>query len=224
MVEAVVPLLVTHGSSLPGGGVRAQPETGRIEAHDPRRVRPRPGPGHRPRPHHRPDLAPARTRCHRRGEGSGGTGLLDRAGAVRRRRPVGRLLGGRPRHAGPGARPDGHRRSGGARRDRRPVLGDARPGTGGARLALLSNAPAPLAAAVRASTWSAPFEALVFSCEIGCGKPAAGAYAAVEEALGVDRPVFFDDRPENVAAARERGWRAYLWSSTPDAEARLNAL
>jgi FMN phosphatase YigB (HAD superfamily) len=40
----------------------------------------------------------------------------------------------------------------------------------------------------------------------------------------VDRPVFFDDRPENVAAARERGWRAYLWSSTPDAEARLNAL
>jgi uncharacterized protein YndB with AHSA1/START domain len=28
VLEAVVPLLVTHGSSLPGGGVRAQPETG----------------------------------------------------------------------------------------------------------------------------------------------------------------------------------------------------
>jgi putative hydrolase of the HAD superfamily len=68
-------------------------------------------------------------------------------------------------------------------------------GVAGIRLALLSNSPAPLAAAVRTSTWSEPFEALVFSCEIRCSKPAAGAYAAVEEALGVSGPVFFDDRP-----------------------------
>jgi putative hydrolase of the HAD superfamily len=85
---------------------------------------------------------------------------------------------------------------------------------GGTRLAVLSNAPAPLAAAVRAAPWSAAFEHLVFSAEVALAKPDPAIYAAVDVVLGTDPAdvVFFDDRPENVAAARTHGWDAHLWT------------
>lgn len=88
----------------------------------------------------------------------------------------------------------------------------------GERLAVLSNAPAPLAAAVRAAPWSAAVAALVFSAEVALMKPDPAIYARADELLGT-RPgatVFFDDRPENVAAARDHGWDAHLWAG-PDA-------
>lgn len=86
---------------------------------------------------------------------------------------------------------------------------------GGVTTALLSNAPSSMAQVVRRSDWSAGFAARVFSCDLGLIKPEAKIYQAVEEALG--RPgaelVFFDDRPPNVEAARQRGWQAYLWTT-----------
>lgn len=47
------------------------------------------------------------------------------------------------------------------------------------------------------------------SHELGVRKPDRAAYRAVESALDVrgERILFFDDRPENIAAARDLGWR-----------------
>jgi putative hydrolase of the HAD superfamily len=83
----------------------------------------------------------------------------------------------------------------------------------GERLAVLSNAPGPLAAAVRAAPWSAAMDALVFSAEVALMKPDPAIYARADELLGT-RPgaaVFFDDKPENVEAARAHGWDAHVW-------------
>ncbi|MDP4501271.1 HAD family hydrolase [Nonomuraea turcica] len=89
----------------------------------------------------------------------------------------------------------------------------------GVTLAVLSNAPASLATAVRASPWSACFHKLIFSSDVGVLKPDAMIYKIADAAL---RPqpsgvVFFDDRPGNVAAARTHGWRAHVWTSCGEA-------
>ncbi|WP_427007605.1 HAD-IA family hydrolase [Pseudarthrobacter sp. H2] len=83
----------------------------------------------------------------------------------------------------------------------------------GYRLAILSNAPVELAAAMRASTLGAEFDVLLFSSEIGASKPAAESYLAALAALqsAPERIVFFDDRPENVESALRLGLRATLW-------------
>lgn len=83
----------------------------------------------------------------------------------------------------------------------------------GARLAVLSNAPAPLAAAVRAAPWSAAVGPLVFSADVGLAKPDPAIYAYADSVYGTDpgQVIFFDDRADNVAAARAHGWDAHIW-------------
>jgi putative hydrolase of the HAD superfamily len=84
----------------------------------------------------------------------------------------------------------------------------------GVRLGVLSNAPGPLAAAVRAAPWSAGITHLVFSAEIALVKPDPQIYAHADAAYGT-KPgdvVFFDDRVENVQAARAHGWDAHVWA------------
>lgn len=84
----------------------------------------------------------------------------------------------------------------------------------GRRLGLLSNAPAPLAAAVRAAPWSGVVDVLVFSADLGLVKPEPEIYARADAAYGT-RPAdvtFFDDRADNVAAARAHGWDAHLFT------------
>jgi putative hydrolase of the HAD superfamily len=95
--------------------------------------------------------------------------------------------------------------------------------TSGTRVGILSNAPRSMAEVVRSAAWSDPVEHLVFSCDLEAAKPEPAAYAAVEEAFGVpgERVVFFDDRPANVAAAQERGWRAHLWDGAEAARKSL---
>lgn len=58
----------------------------------------------------------------------------------------------------------------------------------------------------------AGFDARVLSFEHGAMKPDAALYAVVEETLSLKGPdlLYFDDREENVAAGRERGWRAFI--------------
>lgn len=87
------------------------------------------------------------------------------------------------------------------------------------RMALLSNAPRGLAAAVRAATWSAPFARLLFSADIGVAKPSPDIYARadLEFRTRPDQVVFFDDRAENVRAAGAHGWDAHLWRGIPAA-------
>lgn len=88
----------------------------------------------------------------------------------------------------------------------------------GVQLGILSNAPAPLAAAVRAAPWSARVEHLVFSADAGLLKPDPAIYAHADGVYGTSpgEVVFFDDRPDNVAAARAHGWDAHVWAG-PDA-------
>ncbi|WP_058235444.1 HAD family hydrolase [Devriesea agamarum] len=89
----------------------------------------------------------------------------------------------------------------------------------GTRIAVLSNAPATFAEAVRQADW---FEAVclgVFSGEEKISKPDPEIYRVLLDALahetgGVSIPnriVFFDDREANVAAARALGIDAHLW-------------
>jgi putative hydrolase of the HAD superfamily len=82
------------------------------------------------------------------------------------------------------------------------------------RLGVLSNAPGPLAAAVRAAPWSAGIEHLVFSAEVAFAKPDPEIYARADATYGTEPAdvVFFDDKPENVEAARVHGWDAHVWA------------
>ncbi len=83
----------------------------------------------------------------------------------------------------------------------------------GVRLGVLSNAPAPLATAVRAAAWSAAVAHLVFSADVGLAKPDPAIYAHADSVYGTEpgQVLFFDDRADNVAAARAHGWDAHVW-------------
>jgi glucose-1-phosphatase len=66
-----------------------------------------------------------------------------------------------------------------------------------------------------------PFERLTYSFAshlLRLRKPDDAIYAHVESAVGVPGGaiVFFDDVPENVDAARRRGWHAYRIDPAPD--------
>lgn len=91
----------------------------------------------------------------------------------------------------------------------------------GADLALLSNAPHAVAAAIRATDWAAAFTDLVFSCETGVLKPDPGAYRAVRDpGTGV---LFFDDRQVNADGATAAGWVGHLWTGADAARPVLRA-
>lgn len=61
------------------------------------------------------------------------------------------------------------------------------------------------------------FDRRFLSGALGCVKPDAEIYVAVEAATGLsgDALFFTDDRPENVAAAASRGWQAHRFE-TPE--------
>jgi putative hydrolase of the HAD superfamily len=88
----------------------------------------------------------------------------------------------------------------------------------GARLALLSNAPEPLAVAIDRSGWSASFDRRFYSCRLGLAKPDAAAYEAVLADLGATPPsvLFIDDRAENALAATAAGLHAVRFTSAEE--------
>lgn len=57
---------------------------------------------------------------------------------------------------------------------------------------------------------SLPFDPLIVSYEVGAMKPDDAIYHAAEQGAGIisEGLLFLDDKPENVAAARNRGWQA----------------
>ena len=67
------------------------------------------------------------------------------------------------------------------------------------------------------------FDQLFFSCELGYMKPNEGFYVAVEASLGLtgESILFWDDSACNVAAARERGWHAEMYTSFEEFEEKL---
>jgi putative hydrolase of the HAD superfamily len=93
----------------------------------------------------------------------------------------------------------------------------------GVPLALLSNAPADVAAAVSQLSELAGFEHLIFSCELKTGKPDPACYQAALATLGAsaDDVIFIDDRAENVAAAAALGLRSVQFTTPAAAREAL---
>ena len=84
----------------------------------------------------------------------------------------------------------------------------------GARLALLSNAPVEVAAAIDRLPALAAFEPRLFSCDLRRVKPEPAAFSLTVERLGASpgSVVFVDDRAANVEAASAAGLRAVRYS------------
>ncbi|MDN5916281.1 MAG: HAD-IA family hydrolase [Pseudonocardia sp.] len=93
------------------------------------------------------------------------------------------------------------------------------------RLAVLSNAPRGLAAAIRAAPWSSPFDRLLFSADVGVAKPSADIFRRADHEFRTspEQVLFFDDRAENVRAARAHGWDAHVWRGAADAMTTLRS-
>jgi putative hydrolase of the HAD superfamily len=85
----------------------------------------------------------------------------------------------------------------------------------GARLALLSNAPEPLARAIDHLPWSQRLEQCYYSCRLGAAKPDPSAFLLVMSDLGAQpgEVLFIDDRPDNTRTARDLGMQAITFTS-----------
>ncbi|MDR1808198.1 MAG: HAD-IA family hydrolase [Propionibacteriaceae bacterium] len=96
-------------------------------------------------------------------------------------------------------------------------------GARGVPVAILSNAPCCFVQAFQHLPWRTLARQAFFSASLGLAKPDPAIYRHVEVALGADpRSLWFvDDRPENVAAAAERGWQAHQWRGDADTRAWL---
>ena len=90
------------------------------------------------------------------------------------------------------------------------------------RVGILSNAPYPIAKAIRRSEWGSLFDFFAFSCDYGICKPSRGIYRDVLVRLDVPHEdvVFIDDRRENVRAAELLGVKGIVWKGCEDAETR----
>ena len=95
----------------------------------------------------------------------------------------------------------------------------------GMKTAILSNIPHDLLAEVRKFHWVNEFEVKIWSCELGIVKPDPAIYHACLDALGcpAERTLFFDDRPNNVEAARELGMEAHIFESAEQAREIVRA-
>jgi putative hydrolase of the HAD superfamily len=94
-------------------------------------------------------------------------------------------------------------------------------------LGILSNMPGDFLAWARSNIpVFGEADAAVFSCEERLIKPEAAIYAKLRERLGCDygEIVFFDDLPDNIAAARELGIRSFLWEGPEAARNTLKSL
>jgi putative hydrolase of the HAD superfamily len=93
----------------------------------------------------------------------------------------------------------------------------------GQRLAVLSNAPADVAEAVRELPLARYFEHLVFSCALKSAKPDPECFHATLAILdaGPGDVYFLDDRAENVAAAAAMGITSFQFTDAAAARADL---
>ncbi len=74
--------------------------------------------------------------------------------------------------------------------------------------------------------FSTSFDRLFFSCDMGCLKPAPVFYQKIQAELGLpgEAILFWDDAPPNVAAAREMGWQAELYTGFAAFQERMRTL
>jgi putative hydrolase of the HAD superfamily len=85
----------------------------------------------------------------------------------------------------------------------------------GSRLALLSNAPEPLATAIDRCHWTRHFTRRFYSCRLGHAKPdpAVSAFVLAQLAADPDDVLFINDRAVNTDAAAELGMRTITFTS-----------
>lgn len=95
----------------------------------------------------------------------------------------------------------------------------------GARLALLSNMPAPMVARFEQAAWTGYFQKRYFSSTLRLVKPQREIFEHVLQDLNVgpEQVTFIDDAPVNVAAARELGLDARLHEAGIDLQRELLA-
>jgi putative hydrolase of the HAD superfamily len=93
----------------------------------------------------------------------------------------------------------------------------------GADLALLSNAPEPLARAIDRHPWARHFDHRYYSCRLGVAKPDPEAFLLVLSDLGVEpgEVLFIDDRAENTRTARDLGMHTITFTSASDLDREL---
>lgn len=96
----------------------------------------------------------------------------------------------------------------------------------GYTVGMLSNNVPALCDRVRNDRRMERIERFVFSNEIGVRKPDPAAYAALQAALGLEphETVFIDDNADNIAAAREFGFRGILLDSMEHFERQWSEL
>ena len=93
---------------------------------------------------------------------------------------------------------------------------------GGSKIAVLSNMTRELLEILRGKfDWLDEFDVKIWSCEKGCAKPDEVIYRDCLEQLGCapEKSLFFDDRPQNVEAARRVGIDAHVFESAGQARA-----
>ncbi|MFC7344672.1 HAD family hydrolase [Saccharopolyspora griseoalba] len=90
-------------------------------------------------------------------------------------------------------------------------------------LAMLSNASSTFGRAVERKSWARRFKHLLFSGDLGVAKPDPRIYRVLTETLRAapEECAFFDDRQDNVDAARRAGLVAHRWSGADAARRSL---
>jgi len=97
----------------------------------------------------------------------------------------------------------------------------------GHRLYYLSNMPRPYADELeRRHAFLQNFDDGVFSARLGQIKPHAAIFETARSRFGLteEPPVFIDDAPRNIEAARGLGWQAVLFTSATDTRQALKSL
>ena len=92
----------------------------------------------------------------------------------------------------------------------------------GSKIAVLSNMTSELLGILRGKfDWLDEFDVKIWSCERGCAKPDEVIYRTCLQQLGCapDKSLFFDDRPQNVEAAKRVGIDAHVFESARQARA-----
>ena len=90
----------------------------------------------------------------------------------------------------------------------------------GSKIAVLSNMTTELLGILRGKfDWLDEFDVKIWSCEKGCAKPDEVIYRDCLQQLGCvpERSLFFDDRQQNVEAARRVGIDAHVFESAAQA-------
>ena len=96
----------------------------------------------------------------------------------------------------------------------------------GAKLALLSNAPEPLARAIDHCFWSRHFDHRYYSCRLAAAKPDPRAFQIVLHDLGAQPGdvLFIDDRAENTLIARDLGMHTITFASASALDRELHVV